>query len=51
MGVLLQDLACEDRYERCNWWNWRPTIEILRSAGLFSDERLGLPAATLLVPK
>src|SRR5262245_37216498 len=42
MGVILADLKREDRSENCNWWNWRPTIELLRQSGLFDAERLEL---------
>ena len=42
MGVTLYDLANDDRWVDCNWWNWRPTIEILRLSKLFDDDRLEL---------
>jgi hypothetical protein len=42
MGVILADLKREDRAENCNWWNWRPTVELLRQSGLFDAERLEL---------
>jgi hypothetical protein len=42
MGVTLCDLGRDDRSEDCNWWNWRPTIELLRLSGLFDEERLEL---------
>jgi hypothetical protein len=42
MGVDLEDLKREDRSEYCNWWSWRPTIELLRVSGLFDAERLEL---------
>jgi hypothetical protein len=40
MAVILADLKREDREEYCNWWNWRPTIELLRQSELFDAERL-----------
>ena len=46
MGVILEDLTQEDRFVNCNWWNWRPTIEILSGSGLFSAERLELMGIT-----
>ena len=42
MGVILTDLTREDRSVDCNWWHWRPTIELLRSSGLIDAERLEL---------
>jgi hypothetical protein len=42
MGVILVDSQQDDRSENCNWWNWRPTIELIRSLGLIDDERLDL---------
>jgi len=40
MGVILEDLTREDRTLDCNWWHWRPTIELLRQSGIFDAERL-----------
>jgi hypothetical protein len=40
MGVHIDDLANKQRSIRANWWQWRPTVEILRSFGLFDTERL-----------
>jgi hypothetical protein len=40
MGVSLDDLGHARHSLDCNGWNWRPTIEILRSTGLFDQDRL-----------
>ncbi len=40
MGVTVTDLADAGRSERVNWWNWRPTVELLRASTLFDDEQL-----------
>ena len=40
MGVILEDMTREDRWVACNWWNWRPTLELLRLSKLFDDVRL-----------
>lgn len=40
MGVILVDLAQEDRDLYANWWTWRPAIELIRSFDLIDDERL-----------
>ena len=37
MGVRVVDCGREDRAERCDWWNWRPTVELLRAAGLLDE--------------
>ena len=37
MGVRVIDLGCEDRSEKCDWWNWRPTVELLRASGVLDD--------------
>ena len=40
MGVVLVDLEQEDKDLCVNWWNWRPTIELIRSFNLVDDEML-----------
>ena len=42
MGVRVIDLGREDRSERCDWWNWRPTVALLRASGLLDDVQLAL---------
>jgi hypothetical protein len=42
MGVILADSVLEERSEYCNWWNWRPTVELIRASGLLDNERLEL---------
>ena len=40
MGFDITDLADESRVVFVNFWNWRPTVEILRTANLLDDKRL-----------
>lgn len=40
MGVDIDDLRDRSRSIHTNWWQWRPTVELIRSLGLFDDERL-----------
>lgn len=40
MSVILVDLGNEEHDEQVNWWNWRPTIELIRSFAVIDDERL-----------
>lgn len=40
MGYDLTDRADEDRILFVNAWNWRPTVEIVRRAGLLDAPRL-----------
>jgi hypothetical protein len=46
MGVFIQDLGREDHKLMCNWWNWRPTLELIAThvEGLEPEqiERMGL---------
>jgi hypothetical protein len=42
MGVEIKDLRDPNRSIHANWWQWRPTVELIRSVGLFDDERVGL---------
>lgn len=42
MGVSIDDLRDRNRSVRCNWWNWRPTVELIRSLRLFDDHRLDM---------
>ena len=37
MGVRLTDLGREDRSEKCNWWNWRPTLALMQASGVLDD--------------
>lgn len=38
MGVILEPNAGEPI--SCNWWNWRPTLELIRRADLLDDETI-----------
>jgi hypothetical protein len=42
MGVVLIDLQDDDSELPCNWWNWRPTVDILGRAGLLRPEQTEL---------
>ena len=37
MGVRVTDLGRADRSEKCDWWNWRPTVGLLRASGVLDD--------------
>ena len=40
MGVRLTDLQQQGRSEKCNWWNWRPTMVLLQASGVLDDVQL-----------
>ena len=40
MGFDVTDLADESQVLFVNFWNWRPTVEIIRVANLLNAERL-----------
>lgn len=40
MGVDVHDLRDRTRFLHANWWQWRPTVELIRSLGLFDADRL-----------
>jgi|SRR5215831_8293277 len=40
MGFDLTDIGNERRIVFVNFWNWRPTVEVLRRAGLLDEKRL-----------
>jgi hypothetical protein len=40
VGVDIDDLRDRSRSIHANWWQWRPTVELIRSFGLFDGERL-----------
>jgi hypothetical protein len=40
MGFDLKDIGNEKRIIFVNFWNWRPTVEVLRRAGLLDAKRL-----------
>ncbi len=40
MGIDISDLRDRSRSIHANWWQWRPTVELIRSLGLFDGERL-----------
>src|SRR5262249_11854375 len=40
MGFSLTDLGDEKNVVFVNFWNWRPTVELIRSFSLIDDERL-----------
>ena len=39
MGVILCDLARQDRDLYCNWWNWIPTVRLLSHSGIIDADR------------
>ena len=48
MGVILVDRASEAEDLRGSWWVWRPTLEIIRAAGIVTDpERLACLGSNL----
>ena len=40
MGVRVIDLRRDDRSEKCDWWNWRPTVALMRA--IRSGRKLGV---------
>jgi len=40
VGVDVSDLRNRSRALHANWWQWRPTVEVIRSLDLFDGERL-----------
>ena len=40
MGFDITDLADSKRIVFVNFWNWRPTVELIRAAGLLDAQRL-----------
>jgi hypothetical protein len=40
MGFDLKDIGNEKRIIFVNFWNWRPTVEVLRRTGLLDAKRL-----------
>ena len=42
MGFSIEDLADEKNILFVNFWNWHPTVEIIRSLGIVDDDRLEL---------
>lgn len=40
MGVVIENLKGGDDRLECNWWQWRPTVELIRSFSLLEGERL-----------
>lgn len=40
MGVDIADVRDRSRSLHANWWRWRPTVEVIRSLGLFDEDRL-----------
>jgi len=40
MGFALTDIGNRERITFVNFWNWRPTVEVLRQAELLDEERL-----------
>jgi hypothetical protein len=42
MGFSLHDLGDPKSIVSVNFWNWRPTVEIIRSFGILDNERLEL---------
>jgi len=42
MGVIIFNSANEEQYLSCNWWNWRPTVELMRSTSLLDEQGFDL---------
>ncbi|MFX1253843.1 MAG: hypothetical protein ACFFCZ_19690 [Promethearchaeota archaeon] len=42
MGVHLVDLTNKEHRKKVNWWNWRPTLELIRKLAIIDDTRLHL---------
>ncbi|MDX2359920.1 MAG: hypothetical protein QNK23_03870 [Crocinitomicaceae bacterium] len=42
MGVIIFNSQNEEDYVSCNWWNWRPTVELIRKTNLFNTETCDL---------
>jgi hypothetical protein len=42
MGVFVEDLRGGDNKLSCQWWQWRPTVQLLKSFNLIEHERLDL---------
>jgi hypothetical protein len=42
MGVVISHLYDREQVLFASWWQWRPTVELIRSLGLFDDDRLDL---------
>jgi hypothetical protein len=42
VGVDISDLNNSDEFIHANWWQWRPTVEIIRTFDMFDEERLDL---------
>ncbi len=42
MGFCLTDLVDENRNVFVNFWNWRPTVELIGSFEILDEERLDL---------
>ena len=42
VGFHLIDLADDEHYVAVNYWNWRPTLELIRSFRIIDDKRLEL---------
>ena len=40
MGFFVQDLGDKRRFLHVNFWNWRPTIELIRSFQILDDQRV-----------
>jgi len=40
MGFVLTDLGDEDKIVFVNFWNWRPTVELIRSFEIIPEQRL-----------
>ena len=40
MGVDISDIRDRRHSVHANWWQWRPTVELIRLLGLFDGERL-----------
>lgn|SRR3989338_3635285 len=42
MGVIIFNSSNEEEHLSCNWWNWRPTVELMRSTALLNEEEFDL---------
>lgn len=43
MSFIIEDLAPDNKHDlQINGWNWRPTVELIRSFGIIASERAEL---------
>ena len=42
VGFIIKDLSNKDNDLYCDFWNWHPTVEIIRSFGIIEHDRIEL---------